>query len=538
MSSSVATSDRPARARVAPRARRSPLPASLVPLAAVAATVVVVAALAVGPWRLVLPLLVIALGVVLRPQPSTAVGLALVALPTTALLRRLTAGEDAYVPSDPLAVLVVLAALPAFFLVRGRPRPAPGSGWLAAYLGWLVVTAGVASAGSLATRVTGFLLVAVPCGIGYLTARGWAGHAAGAVVRSLVVLLLPVSAYGVLQFFLAPRWDMAWLDSVKETLNSVGQPEARAFRVWGTMESPLSFALYVGLGLMAVLCWLVARRGTGRSGLRASFAALVVAVGLTALVLTSVRSVLFALPLLLLGLAMLGLLPVGRVQAVFFAVVIAGGMYVGINVLGLAAEGSSTSRYQVSSLAQDQSVRDRLLLLPRFLAAAANPVGSGPGTAGVAGSLTEGGTSNGIDNGYLSLLQEGGVVRLVLFLVVLGTALAAAVRTARRSPRDPSALFTVMVLGYYLLLELSSDVSSGAGSLVLWICVGSALGRAAAAPRARRGAARGRHPLPAAPSPALQVHRPAHRAIAPPPDDALAMWTGRPAAHAAAPLSP
>ncbi len=439
-----------------------------------------VAALAVGPWRLLLPVLVIILATVLRPRPSTAVLLALTALPTTALLRRVTAGESGYVPSDPLAMLVVLAALPAFVLLRGRAQPAPGSGWLAGYLGWLFVTAGVASSGSIATRITGLLLVAVPCGIGYVIARGWAGSADATALRSFLVLLLPVSAYGVAQFFLAPRWDMAWLDSVKETLNSVGQPEARAFRVWGTMEAPLSFALYLGLGLLAIMCWMVARRGSGHSALRTVFSTAVVALALTALILTSVRSVLFVLPVLLLLLAMLGLLPVGRVQAVLFAALIAAAMYAGVNVLGLAATGSTGSRYDISSLAQDQSVQDRLLLLPRFLEAASNPVGTGPGTAGVAASLTDGGTSNGIDNGYLSLLQEGGVIRLVLFCVVVGTAFIAAVRSARRRPRDPAALFTVMVLAYYIALEGSSDVSSGVGSLVLWICVGSAFGRAGA----------------------------------------------------------
>jgi len=469
-------------------ARRLPPPSALVPLVAVAAVPVLVAGLALGPWRLLVPALVAGLVLLLRPRPTTAVALALVALPLTALLRRLTAGEDAYVPSDPLAVLAVAVALPAFVLARGKGRDAPGSGWLAAYLAWLVVTAGVSTAGSLATRVTGFLIVAVPAGIGYLVARGWAAGSERIALRSLVALALPLSAYAAAQFFVAPPWDMAWLTSVQETLNSVGSPVARGFRVWGTMESPLSLAMYLGQAVLALLCWMLARRREPGRWARSLFVTVTLVVVLVALVLTSVRSVLFALPVLLLAVALLGLLPVGRVQALLAAVGVTLAMVVGIGSLGLAATGTTASRYQLSSLGQDQSLLDRAQLLPQFIQAAANPVGTGPGSAGAAQSLTAGGKAVGIDNGYLSLLQEGGAIRLVLFVAVLLLALLAAVRNARRRPDDAGALFAVTVIVFYAILQASSDVVSGTGSFFFWICVGASFAREGAHRRSLRTA--------------------------------------------------
>ncbi|NAZ83893.1 hypothetical protein GTR02_18950 [Kineococcus sp. R8] len=457
--------------------RRYPPLSAFVPLAAVAAVPVLVLGLAMGPWRLLVPALVAGIVLLLRPKPTTAVALALVALPLTALLRRLTAGEDAYLPSDPLAVLAVALALPAFVLLRGRGREAPGSGWLAAYLAWLVLTAGLSTSGSLATRVTGFLIVAVPAGVGYLVARGWAEGSERIALRSLVVLALPLAAYAAAQFFVAPPWDMAWLTSVRETLDSVGSPVARGFRVWGTMESPLSLAMYLGQAVLALLCWMLARRGERGGAGRSLFVTATLVVVLLALVLTSVRSVLFALPVLLLMVALLGLLPVGRVQALLAAAGVTLAMVVGIGSLGLSATGSTASRYQLSSLGQDQSLLDRAQLLPEFLRAAANPVGTGPGSAGAAQSLTAGGKAVGIDNGYLSLLQEGGVLRLGLFVVVLGLALAAAVRAARRDPKDAGALFSITVLVFYGILEASSDVVSGTGAFFFWICVGASFAR-------------------------------------------------------------
>ncbi|NIZ93275.1 hypothetical protein [Kineococcus rubinsiae] len=467
-------------------ARRTPPLSALVPLAALAVVPVLVLGLAMGPWRLLVPVLVAGVVLVLRPKPTTAVALAVVALPLTALLRRLTAGEDAYLPSDPLAVLAVVVALPAFVLVRGKGREAPGSGWLAVYLAWLVVTAGLSSSGSIATRATGFLIVAVPAGVGYLVARGWAAGSEGIALRSLVVLALPLAAYATAQFFLAPTWDMAWLTSVQETLNSVGSPVARGFRVWGTMESPLSLAMYLGQAVLALLCWMLARRGAPGRGARSLFVTVTLVVVLLALVLTSVRSVLFALPVLLLGVALLGLLPVGRVQALLAAVGVTLAMVVGIGSLGLSATGTTASRYQLSSLGQDQSLLDRAQLLPQFLQAAANPVGTGPGSAGAAQSLTAGGKAIGIDNGYLSLLQEGGVLRLGLFVAVLLLALMAAVRNARRRPDDAGALFAVTVIVFYGILQASSDVVSGTGSFFFWICVGASFAREGAHRRALR----------------------------------------------------
>ncbi|WP_219414378.1 O-antigen ligase family protein [Pseudonocardia nigra] len=430
------------------------------------------------PLRLVLPVGAILLVLAIRPRSSTAVGIALIAIPMVGLLRRVTAGPEAFVPDDPLAVLPIVAAMPALavaFTTGRTVRRTPGLNLFLAYVLWLLLTSLLSVGGSLTTQLTGLALAIVPAGVGYLVAAGRIPAVERLTTHTLIALPLLVGSYAVVQFFQPPAWDLAWLRSVGNNFISVGVPEPQGFRVWGTMESPLTAATYLGLGLLALLVVAVARRNAPGRVLRTIGCALGAVLLLAALLLTSVRTVLFALPLLLAVMVLLDLIPGARRYGVLFLVVVVGGTTVGVGTLGLGPEGSDPDRYAISSISEDTSFQERVDLLPAFLAAATNPIGTGAGSSGVAKRLTEDGAARGIDNGYLTLVVEGGLIRLVLFLGLIGIAIVRAARTARRNPRDPTALLGITALLYFGLLQTSADVISNSLSIVFWIFLGVAI---------------------------------------------------------------
>lgn len=71
--------------------------------------------------------------------------------------------------------------------------------------------------------------------------------------------VLVMAVYGVYQFVVAPPWDTYWLREVNldSFSPSFGHPEPYGIRVWSTMNSPGSFALF----LSACLIWLATRKG-------------------------------------------------------------------------------------------------------------------------------------------------------------------------------------------------------------------------------------------------------------------------------------
>lgn len=87
------------------------------------------------------------------------------------------------------------------------------------------------------------------------------------------VLLLGL--YGVVQFFVVPPWDAFWMTN--SGMNSIGKPLPFEVRVFGTMDSPGPFAMF----LMAGLLVLFAGRGVASK--------LAVLPGFAALLLTIVR---------------------------------------------------------------------------------------------------------------------------------------------------------------------------------------------------------------------------------------------------------
>jgi hypothetical protein len=77
--------------------------------------------------------------------------------------------------------------------------------------------------------------------------------------RTFIWGVLLMSAYGIYQFVVAPPWDTYWLNEVNigSLSPSFGHAQPYGIRVWSTMNSPGSFALF----LSAALIWLATLDG-------------------------------------------------------------------------------------------------------------------------------------------------------------------------------------------------------------------------------------------------------------------------------------
>jgi len=82
-----------------------------------------------------------------------------------------------------------------------------------------------------------------------LMLRGERGLAQAAA-RVFQIILPVAGLYAIYQYVALPDWDRFWMQYT--TILSIGQPEPYAVRVFGTMNSPASFATIVSAGLLLV----------------------------------------------------------------------------------------------------------------------------------------------------------------------------------------------------------------------------------------------------------------------------------------------
>lgn len=321
--------------------------------------------------------------------------------------------------------------------------------------------------------------------------------------KVLIALIPLIAAYAIYQYLsnTLPPWDELWLKT--DAPISTGRKETGDFRAFSVLNSPGSLA-----GVLALfgLVLLVSPRLTPFK---------IVAGGLTmaALAFTQVRSAWLAM-----GIAMVALLPLARgaiLFRVFALVAVLGAMYVtvGGSTAGQAVVDRATSIKQGED---DGSVKSRIDAVTEFAPKAiVAPLGNGLGSVGQAARVSLKGEPPFVDNGYLTILWQGGLLGFLLMMgsIVYGTLYGARnLGSYRRRDRFP--FLAVLVVS--AVMHLSGDQLFGLPAVIMWYSLGALMAssedpKSAKLTERRRAAKRAAPP----PRPPMGAPRPAERGPAP-----------------------
>lgn len=324
----------------------------------------------------------------------------------------------------------------------------------------------VASPESAAFALFAYLTAAGCLVIGY---REGGANGMLALPNVLLIAMPLVALYSLRQYYLPlPEWDDVWLATAE--INSAGSDDGDRVRPWGTLNSPGTNALILGMACVVLLT-------KDRINVLRPWDALLMGGGLVvvgALAVTYVRSVWAGV-----AVAVIAVLVVTRGLAIRRVGVVA---LVCVALAPVAFSGSTGAALSdrvgtFSALGDDESGQARLNTPLEILPVAiTSPLGRGIGTAGEASRLAGGGGFRYTDNGYLSLMYQVGPVG---FLAVMAGALLAfrlAIRNAWRSPRGID-LMAFGVLAFLWVTMLAGDQFYGIGGMIFWYMSGIAISR-------------------------------------------------------------
>lgn len=277
--------------------------------------------------------------------------------------------------------------------------------------------------------------------------------------RILLAFIPVIAIYGIYQY-IAPTllpWDDLWLKTDAPT--STGSKDTGDFRAFSVVNSPGSLAGLLALfGLMLLVA---PKLGPGR----------ILAGGLTmaALAFTQVRSAWLAM-----GAAMVALIPLARAGILWrigVLLVILGGMYVAVGGSG-AGQAVVDRATTVADAGQDGSVNARINAITEFgPRGALQPLGDGLGSVGQAARVSLKGEPPFVDNGYLTVLWQAGLLGFLLIhgAIIGGTLYGA--RNLNRYKRKERFPF-VAVLVVSAVMHLSGDSLFGLPAVIMWYSVG------------------------------------------------------------------
>lgn len=282
--------------------------------------------------------------------------------------------------------------------------------------------------------------------------------------QTLRVALVPLALYGIAQYFFPlTSWDDNWVTSTD--LGSIMAPQEGHVRVFSTLNSPFTFAITLAVGLMFGFA---ARRRLGASLLIAL--PLLIALGLT-----FVRSAWLSL---VVGVIVYAAAAKGRAAGKTVAVIL-------ICLAGIVVVGSSnpttkafTDRLTSVGDPNDLSAKERLETTNRLLPQSIKqPVGAGVGQAGLAAGLSESGEAGGVvdvDNGYVALLYQCGLIAFLMVVWALIASVACAVTALKRAPPEERTYRAVIVgiLVMMLVAQSSADVLFGLPGVIVWYLAG------------------------------------------------------------------
>lgn len=380
-------------------------------------------------------------------------------------LRRVFLLEEPVAGAEPLALtpFLVTAALVALELSQLElSRRTRRMLWMAAAGFMLGLPAGLIIGPTAAV----FALFAYLTGLGTFVI-GYRDAEAGRTLTLPTILMLatPLLAfYSFRQYYLPlPDWDHVWY--ITSDLNTAGAPEAGKVRVWSTLNSPGTYALVLGVSLIA---FVTAARLTP---LRLLAAGLVFG----SLALTYVRSAWLSLAVALVAVLVASRgRALKRVAAVAVLVAVAAPFTLGGSTGAALTERVGT----FGALDTDESAQARSNTSTRGIARSLGaPIGFGIGRAGEASRLGTRALAFRItDNGYLSLLFQVGPVGFLLVMTLAATAMFSAWRNALRRLGSADVM-TAGVLTFMAVMMVAGDQLFGVAGMIFWYTSGLAMRR-------------------------------------------------------------
>jgi O-Antigen ligase len=380
-------------------------------------------------------------------------------------IRRVLGLVTGYVGNDPLSLAPFLAtaAIASLELLRyhvpGRIRRV-----------FIVVAAGFAvgvPVGLLmGPRAAVFAFVAYLAAVSG-AALGFAepGSVQGSTLRRMLLFgLTPIAGYAILQRFLPlPSWDQAWIDATG--IDTIGTGEDDNVRVFGTLNSPGTFAALLAMSLLAYLT-------VHRARLLTLVGAALVAIALT---LTYARSAWVAL--IVAGLAHIVVTNGRSARLILGSAAIIVAATLALSPVSPSANLAVERFKSITDFRGDTSSRERRTTAAEtFPSAAQVPLGHGLGSAGEPSKLTGGSSLRAPDNGYLSLVYQVGPLGFLAVMGALALILFAAWNGARtHAPGQELRELLFAILVFLLAQAAFGDVFYGISGVILWFIGGQVL---------------------------------------------------------------
>jgi hypothetical protein len=338
-------------------------------------------------------------------------------------------------PLNVFAVVPLLMLCPIALLALRRRNRLRDQGFGFVALAWLAAfgyaTFVALAHGSVVPAIFAVAQFCLPLVIGawLLTREETLEVAHARIARALLVFGAIAGAYGLFQYVVAPPWDTAWMQSIDA--ESFGTPERFGIRVFGVLNGPGVFALFVGSVIVFNLPYL---------RLRSTFNMVAVLLMTVGLMLSLVRS---AWVVVFCGIAIFVLLSPKRWQALFSVIsasVVCAVAALGVLVVSPNADISDkllTRFTTLSNVGDDPSALERRQAAEdTFNLALEQPVGAGLGlTGGGGGKLSNADAQfinhapvGPIDNGFAARFFEMGVPGFAAFLIACCGSLAVLAR--------------------------------------------------------------------------------------------------------------
>ncbi|EAW35726.1 hypothetical protein [Lyngbya sp. PCC 8106] len=174
----------------------------------------------------------------------------------TPLIRRLSDYRSSYTEPSPILLAPFLVTfITVITLWRNLPKIYQQGGFpyilslLAVFYGFLI---GLINRSILKVGI-GLLDWLCPILFGFHLLMNWQNYLTYRKTLQRIFLwgVLVMGTYGVVQFLIAPQWDVYWL--IKAEFASGGKPEPLGLNVWSTMASNQPFGIVMASGLLLLL---------------------------------------------------------------------------------------------------------------------------------------------------------------------------------------------------------------------------------------------------------------------------------------------